>query len=163
MTRAAIDLGVALPGESAISVTGTTIATAYPLRRQETVFSTVASGAIALLPSLYPSGTRLRVLNRGANSLAISPGSNRIEANGTGTTVAILPLEDTTFISFDPPSANTPRTWWQTNTGTGAVLSGPSAGRPTSVVTGEPYFDTDLGLPIWWNGTAWVNATGAPV
>ena len=28
---------------------------------------------------------------------------------------------------------------------------------------GTYYFDTTLGKPIWWNGTAWVDATGATV
>jgi hypothetical protein len=29
--------------------------------------------------------------------------------------------------------------------------------------TGQTYFDTTLGIPIWWNGTNWVNASGASV
>lgn len=27
---------------------------------------------------------------------------------------------------------------------------------------GEMYFDTTLGLPVWWDGSGWVDATGAP-
>lgn len=37
---------------------------------------------------------------------------------------------------------------------------------PTSeaaTLIGKPYFDTTLGIPISWNGTAWVDATGTPV
>lgn len=41
--------------------------------------------------------------------------------------------------------------------------SGTTANRPTSVPTGYMYFDTDLGKPIWWNGTGWVDATGTAV
>lgn len=26
--------------------------------------------------------------------------------------------------------------------------------------TGQPYFDTDLGTPIWFNGANWVDASG---
>lgn len=42
-------------------------------------------------------------------------------------------------------------------------LSGPTGSRPGSPVTGEMYFDTSLDIPIWWNSTAWVNASGTPV
>lgn len=45
---------------------------------------------------------------------------------------------------------------------------GTTANRPTldSKQAGYPYLDTTLdadGKPIWWNGTAWVDATGATV
>jgi hypothetical protein len=48
------------------------------------------------------------------------------------------------------------------------TLSTPSAGdtasRPsTDLLVGQQYFDTDLGIPIWWNGTDWVDATGTVV
>lgn len=42
-------------------------------------------------------------------------------------------------------------------------LDGTTAARPTTVPTGLMYFDTTLGIPIWWNGTAWVNASGVVV
>ena len=47
-------------------------------------------------------------------------------------------------------------------------LSTPSSGttalRPsTSLLVGQQYFDTTLGIPIWWNGTNWVNASGTVV
>jgi hypothetical protein len=42
--------------------------------------------------------------------------------------------------------------------------SGTTSQRPTTFrYTGKFFFDTTLGIPIWWNGTAWVNATGASV
>lgn len=43
---------------------------------------------------------------------------------------------------------------------------GPSANRPLGVRTGTMYLDTTLdtdGKPIWWNGSNWVDATGAVV
>jgi hypothetical protein len=48
------------------------------------------------------------------------------------------------------------------------TLSTPSAGttalRPTtSLQVGQFYFDTSLGIPIWWDGTNWVDATGTVV
>lgn len=40
-----------------------------------------------------------------------------------------------------------------------------TAGRPaaTAVPVGESYFDSTLGVPVWSNGTDWVDATGATV
>jgi len=47
------------------------------------------------------------------------------------------------------------------------TLSGKTANRPTALLwVGRPYFDTDLGIPIWLQSSApnvWVDATGAPV
>lgn len=43
------------------------------------------------------------------------------------------------------------------------TLNGVSASRPTSSVTGQFYFDTTLGKPVWWNGTSFVDATGTTV
>lgn len=40
--------------------------------------------------------------------------------------------------------------------------SGVTASRPSGVL-GKTYFDTTLGIPIWYNGAAWVDATGTPV
>lgn len=43
------------------------------------------------------------------------------------------------------------------------TLSGTTANRPTKFLwAGRPYFDTTLGYSIWYNGTIWVTATGAP-
>lgn len=44
--------------------------------------------------------------------------------------------------------------------------SGNTASRPATPVVGQRYFDTDLstaGLPIWYNGTDWINAAGTTV
>jgi hypothetical protein len=39
-----------------------------------------------------------------------------------------------------------------------------TANRPTTnLYTGMPFFDTTLGKPIWWNGSAWKDATGTTV
>jgi hypothetical protein len=41
---------------------------------------------------------------------------------------------------------------------------GITVNRPISgLQTGQSYFDTTLGIPIWWNGTNWVNASGTTV
>jgi hypothetical protein len=44
------------------------------------------------------------------------------------------------------------------------ILSGTTGARPTvptdGLRIGLSYFDTTLGLPIWWTGSGWVDATG---
>lgn len=46
----------------------------------------------------------------------------------------------------------------------GLTLSGMTANRPTKgLFTSRTYFDTTLGIPIWWDGTNWIDATGAIV
>ena len=40
---------------------------------------------------------------------------------------------------------------------------GATGSRPTAMQVGQRYFDTTLGIPIWWNGTNWINASGATV
>jgi hypothetical protein len=42
--------------------------------------------------------------------------------------------------------------------------SGTSADRPVGRIdVGQPYFDTTLGIPIFWNGSFWINAIGEPL
>lgn len=41
--------------------------------------------------------------------------------------------------------------------------SGITANRTQNSIAGQFYFDTTLGKPIWYNGTAWVDATGTVV
>jgi len=38
--------------------------------------------------------------------------------------------------------------------------AGTLSNRPINPAIGTPYFDTSLGLPIWFNGTNWVDANG---
>lgn len=40
------------------------------------------------------------------------------------------------------------------------LASGATSARPTARPVGQQFFDTTLGKPVWWNGTAWVDATG---
>lgn len=40
---------------------------------------------------------------------------------------------------------------------------GDTADRPVSPVLYQTYYDTTLGYPVYWNGTAWVNSAGVPV
>lgn len=41
---------------------------------------------------------------------------------------------------------------------------GTTTSRPTLDLTvGQTYFDDDLGKPIWWDSTQWVDGSGTPV
>jgi len=42
-------------------------------------------------------------------------------------------------------------------------LGGPTADRPTTPENYMMYFDTDLGHPIWYDGTDWVDSQGTVV
>jgi hypothetical protein len=42
--------------------------------------------------------------------------------------------------------------------------NGTTANRPTlNLQIGQFYYDTTLGIPIYWNGTAWKNSSGTTV
>ena len=44
------------------------------------------------------------------------------------------------------------------------VRYGTTAQRPAvNLVIGQQYFDTTLGIPIWYNGSKWVNSSGASI
>jgi hypothetical protein len=42
-------------------------------------------------------------------------------------------------------------------------VTGTTAARPTTVAAAFRYLDTDLGIPIFWDGTNWIDATGSTV
>ena len=52
----------------------------------------------------------------------------------------------------------------QIDTFTGFIaqpISGTTLERPgVNLYIGQMYFDTTVGIPIWWNGTNWVDASG---
>jgi hypothetical protein len=42
--------------------------------------------------------------------------------------------------------------------------SSSTSNRPKDLLlVGQIFFDTTLGIPIWWTGTKWVNASGTAV
>jgi len=43
------------------------------------------------------------------------------------------------------------------------VPSGATGARPVTPVTGQSFFDTTLGKPIWFDGTNWIDASGTEV
>jgi len=182
------NFGTNVPGSAGQVATGTNQSTAFQLTQQVTVFSTVAAGTGAALPSSFASGSAITVVNRGANQLAVYPAPrDEIEANGVGVAIEIPVGGSVTLTSFDPPASAPPRTWWETggyNTGSlagflplsggmmtgpivlpGAVLSGsthPVASLntgPGAVYTGTTTA-TPLGLFADFFGTSSVSANG---
>lgn len=43
------------------------------------------------------------------------------------------------------------------------TMNGNTANRPKSSVVGQSYYDTQIGKPVWWNGTTFKDATGNTV
>jgi len=41
------------------------------------------------------------------------------------------------------------------------TLNGTTANRPVSSVTGQRYFDTSIGRPVYWSGSTWVDGAGS--
>lgn len=64
-------------------------------------------------------------------------------------------------------NAGTPVLNWDTKTlldGWNVIIkNGVTGSRPPGPVVGQQYFDTTLNIPIWFNGTDWVDATGTVV
>ena len=58
-----IDFGELVPGESGVTATGTGQSDGYRIVKKITVFTTVATGTAAVLPSSYASGTELMIIN----------------------------------------------------------------------------------------------------
>lgn len=76
-------------------------------------------------------------------------------------------IPDNAPITDDNGKATVPYlSWWSRTHNLVIALSasGTTINRPVSNLwTGRPFFDTTLGIPIWYNGTIWVDATGAAV
>ena len=88
----------------------------------------------------------------------IDDGTIGLRAAGIGTAGASIPFQEVRYNgkshTFYHNQATSQGVVWQ---------NGSSAGRPAAPVTGQRYFDTTLGKPIWYNGTNWVDAQGTVV
>lgn len=97
-------------------------------------------------------------LVRDINTSAFSSG-DEVFASSTGTLTTSLTSSRVGFVGTSHVTQGTVLVLPATNTNT----SGTTAARPTTVIVGFKYFDTTLGIPVWWNGTNWVDATGGVV
>lgn len=95
-------------------------------------------------------------------------------ASGNNALIVGCPTASTVALTVTAaPGQTSDLTQWVTTTG--AVISGVSGGgisytasgntpsRPSVSSVGSQYFDTTLGIPIWWNGSTWVNSSGTIV
>jgi hypothetical protein len=80
-----------------------------------------------------------------------------------------LPIAPTDYQqAFQDQFSNALRLYFtQLNNFSQAILtpdSGTKTQRPlTNLQVGQQFFDTTLGIPIWWNGAHWINASGTTV
>jgi hypothetical protein len=80
-----------------------------------------------------------------------------------------LPVAPVTYAQqYQDQILNTLRLYFnQVDNFTSGVIvppNGKSSERPTTrLLTGQYFFDTTLGIPIWWNGIKWINASGTAV
>jgi hypothetical protein len=100
------------------------------------------------------------LLVRSMNGSAIDPGAITCEVGGT----IIFAHDGTTTFPIEWPGVEGTLLNQPAGVSGGA---GPTEFRPVSVIgplsVGCAYFDTTLGVPIWWDGTDWLDATGTPV
>lgn len=97
-------------------------------------------------------------------SLGITYSGNAVSGNTTTDRIADLENDSHTHnnkVILDATTAS--YTTEEKNTIATVNQAGTTASRPSGAATGQQYFDTDLGIPIWYNGTSWVNSNGTIV
>lgn len=115
----------------------------------------------------FATGTSLPILD---NKTSGASTSESLTIQGvTGNQSVLLPRH-----AVQPPRISQGSVWFSDNAETpfisidgvgrnrlSVLRVGTTAQRPTSGLTaGIDYFDTTLGVPVWYNGSAWVDATG---
>jgi len=115
---------------------------------------TPSGGSMETVATLFDAGSGTYLFEvKGTNSQILGNGTltlktigNEIDLNVNGTRIGYL-LK--TYAAWAVPHHGL------------ASNSGATGNRPSATLTGQQYFDTTLGKPIWWNGSGWVDATGA--
>jgi hypothetical protein len=97
-------------------------------------------------------------LVRGLNTSAFS-GGDTLYSSSTGTLTTSI---TSSFVGYVIDSHVSNGRILATRLRTDAA-AGTTAQRPTTRALGFRYFDNTLGIPIWWNGSDWVDATGSVV
>lgn len=119
--------------------------------QKQTIVATQAQTVFTLTTISYtPAGNTLSVFVNGSKQILAT---NYVETSSTvvtfidGLNVGDV-AEFTTVVSSNVNPTN----------------AGTTAQRPiTGLVPGLQYYDTTLGIPIWYNGTVWKNASGTTV
>lgn len=121
-----------------------------------------AGDIIGIVTHDMPNNTDGKVtsfgLVREVDTSAFSPGDSLYVDSGGVYTTAVTP----SFAGFVLRSNMAQGTILSRPTRR-SVESGTTAERPTSSFIGFSFFDTSLGFPVWWDGSDWVDATGAIV
>lgn len=96
------------------------------------------------------SGTTGDILITSGNSNANDSGNILLTTGVAGSNRGSVTLDSASVITTSQPFVDF------------VVQSGTTGSRPSGVL-GKMFFDTTLGIPIWYDGTNWVDATGATV
>ena len=115
-----------------------------------------------LLMALSPDGVVLRSGHAKIGSTS-GPSLHALDSDPNGALAA-----PKGSLSFSPGGTDNGTLWVKAAGGSNSTgwarlavnLSGQTSSRPTARPTGTQYFDTQIGKPVWWSGTAWVDATG---
>lgn len=138
------------------------------------VFYANNTGALIVRNSDYNDDPSLTYIRYSTNGDVIKGGSTFA---GSGVNSSTVYPYTTGIASSKPPklgslmvNPSNGRTWIAQGTSASSewreimgVLSGTTALRPSSKNIGAVYFDTSLGKPVFWNGTSWVDSSGAVV
>ncbi len=154
---------------NARNTTGATILNGRPVRitggQGSDVLVSLANGLgtiVGVATEDIPNNSTGRVTTFGVvndiDTQAFSDG-NVLYASATGTLTTSLTSSFVGFVLNASPTAGRimvlPATIHHS--------SGTTAQRPTTVAASFMYFDTTLGIPVFWSGSAWKNASGATV
>jgi len=127
-------------------------------------WATRVSSVTATSPLTSSGGTTpvialgtVTVAKGGTNLTATPTNGQLLIGNGTGYTLATLTQGSGITIT------NASGAITIASTGVQAGSTGSRPGGLAAANVGRTYFDTSLGIPIWWNGAAWVNASGSVV
>jgi len=132
--------------------------------------ATSGNTAVLLLDGFSQLGDRVHNAVVGSGMSVICTGASLLTSNslgaatGPGTPVVNYEASSETEVPGTPVTV--PAGW--TNLRRDLALqviptATTTVARPASPQLGQPVFDTTLGIPIWWNGTNWVNSVGAIV
>jgi hypothetical protein len=111
------------------------------------------ASAVAVTLTTAAAPFFLFVTNFGSGAATLTPSTGLINGGASLTLLqnqSVLASCDSTnwqTTAFLPASSYTP-------------AGGTTGSRPGSPTLYQTYFDTTLGLPVWWSGSNWVNAAG---
>lgn len=137
----------------------------------KTIYYKYHNGAWVLIqdPDTELSETSTNTVQNQAVTKVILDNEKVVAAMGNDLNDRILNIDNeistiNTNITNEITRAKAAETTLQTNIDTKVDLDfRTTTNRPTGKTVGYLYFDTTLNKPIWYNGTVWVDSTGATV